>query len=133
MIMLLFPSQTAVDSVASINLDTDMLSSVAAAVLLGMTVALLVGFAASARVESPRIESHWGGFGGTGGGWRMSTSMAYLIGALAFAAMFTALVKPMSRPATASVENRKPAKAALAQAPKPDNPDSVRASPAPVK
>ena len=37
--------------------------------------------------ESPFIETHWGGLGGGLGGWTISRSMAYLIGAIVFASI----------------------------------------------
>jgi hypothetical protein len=35
--------------------------------------------------DLPAFESHWGGFGGGMGGWRLSASMVYLLACLAFA------------------------------------------------
>src|SRR5689334_19618338 len=37
------------------------------------------------RGDVPRIESHWGGFGGGLGGWQISRSLVYLIASLGFA------------------------------------------------
>lgn len=43
----------------------------------GFFIAVLLG-------DAPVVESHWGGLGGTLGGWRVSRSLVYLLGALAF-------------------------------------------------
>jgi len=37
--------------------------------------------------RAPMIESHWGGIGGGGGGWRMSNSLAYLLAMFGIAAL----------------------------------------------
>ncbi len=34
--------------------------------------------------DAPRIDTHWGGFGGGMGGWSISRSLVYLLGALLF-------------------------------------------------
>lgn len=39
----------------------------------------------------PAFESHWGGLGGGLGGWRVSPSLLYLMGALGFASAVVAL------------------------------------------
>lgn len=39
----------------------------------------------------PAFESHWGGLGGGLGGWRVSPSLLYLLGALGFASAVVAL------------------------------------------
>jgi hypothetical protein len=39
------------------------------------------------RGRGPMIESNWGGIGGGGGGWRMSGSLAYLLGMLGTATL----------------------------------------------
>src|SRR6185369_4743846 len=77
--------------------------------LLIVTVALLWAFFTTAQHDPPRIESHWGGLGGSLGGWHMSASMAYLLAAVAFGAMFTTVVAkiPASEgtpPATVTVD-----------------------------
>lgn len=85
---------------------------VAAVMLLGVTVVLLIGMLVSARSESPSVESHWGGFGGGLGGWRISPSLAFLLGAIAFGAMFTTVVRTMADPdVRATREAPKPAAA----------------------
>lgn len=50
----------------------------------------LVAFMWSARVEPLRIETHWGGFGGGIGGWRISSSFVYLLLAIAFVGVLVA-------------------------------------------
>lgn len=70
----------------------------AAAMLLLVMLILLVGFLRTVREDPPRIESHWGGFGGGLGGWRMSASLAYLVAVIAFAAMFTMVVQQSKPP-----------------------------------
>jgi hypothetical protein len=37
------------------------------------------------------VETHWGGFGGAGGGWRLTPALVYLITSLAFLGCATAL------------------------------------------
>lgn len=39
------------------------------------------------RGRGPMIESNWGGIGGGGGGWRMSSSLAYLLGMFGIATL----------------------------------------------
>jgi hypothetical protein len=39
----------------------------------------------------PALERHWGGFGGAGGGWRMSPSLTYLVIAVLFGILLTVL------------------------------------------
>jgi hypothetical protein len=38
---------------------------------------------------APQIETHWGGIGGGLGGWRMSSSLGYLLVAIVLSVMFT--------------------------------------------
>jgi hypothetical protein len=71
-------------------------------VLLGITLMFVWGFIATVRRESPRIESHWGGFGGGLGGWRISESLAYLVGAMVFGALFTTVARDLGSPQSAS-------------------------------
>ena len=54
-------------------------------ILLTLTVFLLVRFMVSLKMDTPRIESHWGGLGGGLGGWEFSHSLAYLLAAVIFA------------------------------------------------
>src|SRR5262249_61640630 len=65
---------------------------VAAAALLLIALILLLGFIQTVRDDPPGIQTHWGGFGGGLGGWRISSSLAFLIGAIAFGAMFAVVV-----------------------------------------
>ena len=76
-----------------------MLRVAAAAVLFFIVAMLLLGFWKTVGEDPPRVDSHWGGFGGGLGGWHMSASLAYLLGALAFAIMFVAVVQP-SKPSS---------------------------------
>jgi hypothetical protein len=61
-------------------------------------VLLVIGvvFATKRFIDADRgqpfgVESHWGGLGGGLGGWRVSPQVIYLVVALAFAGMLTAL------------------------------------------
>ena len=68
---------------------------------LGLPVAVLAGFfglltaffagrfalAVERDPDRPGFESHWGGLGGGLGGWRVSTSLVYLMAAIAFAGL----------------------------------------------
>jgi hypothetical protein len=70
-------------------LRTRMASGDLRAVSVGIIAILVlwffVSFAESLRREgSPTIESHWGGLGGGIGGWRLSLSLVYLLGLIAF-------------------------------------------------
>lgn len=57
--------------------------------LLGASLALFLFFlTAMAQGSSVGIESSWGGFGGGLGGWRISSALAFLLGALFFAGAF---------------------------------------------
>jgi hypothetical protein len=70
----------------------------AAGGLLLIVLFLLAGFWRTVRYDPPRLDSHWGGFGGGLGGWHMSASLAFLLGAIAFGLMFTAVVREPPRP-----------------------------------
>lgn len=62
------------------------------AALLGASLALLfLAVTEIFRGEPPAVESHWGGFGGGLGGWRISSSLAYLLAALFLGGLFGAL------------------------------------------
>jgi hypothetical protein len=69
---------------------------IAAALLLLITLVLLVGFVRTVHKDPPRIVSHWGGFGGGLGGWHISVSLAFLLGTIAFGAMFTVVVRQLA-------------------------------------
>lgn len=47
----------------------------------------VIFFIAVLRGDAPLVETHWGGIGGSLGGWRLSKSLVYFLGALAFGAM----------------------------------------------
>jgi hypothetical protein len=74
--------------------DPAMLRWIGALVLLVVMLLLLREFVRAVRYEPPRIESHWGGIGGGLGGWHISPSLAYLVAAIAFGAMFTTILPP---------------------------------------
>ena len=86
-----------VQSVLSVATSFSWLRWVGAAILLAAALLLLSRFFATVERDPPRFESNWG-FGGSQGGWRMSASLAYLIGAVAFAVMFTIVAKPEPPP-----------------------------------
>jgi hypothetical protein len=54
------------------------------------------------------IESHWGGFGGGLGGWRLSRSLAYLVSAIVLVSIFGLLSSQM----TPILESKRPSGAA---------------------
>ena len=71
--------------------DPEKIYPAVIATLLFMIIGfLLLEFRRSLNIEAPRVETHWGGLGGGLGGWRISASLAYLVAAIAFGAMFTA-------------------------------------------
>lgn len=45
--------------------------------------------------EPPQIETHWGGFGGGGSGWRISPAMVYLVAMLGFGTLTTTLIRDL--------------------------------------
>ncbi|MEX2283837.1 MAG: hypothetical protein WEE89_15235 [Gemmatimonadota bacterium] len=51
-------------------------------------------FLATVRYEPPVIETHWGGFGGGLGGWRISASAIYLLVAMILVGMMTVSMIP---------------------------------------
>lgn len=57
--------------------------------LFGVLTALfaVIFFLSVIRGDAPLVETHWGGIGGSLGGWRLSKSLVYFLGALAFGAM----------------------------------------------
>jgi hypothetical protein len=57
------------------------------ALAAGATGFLCAFFWESIRGGRAQVETHWGGFGGGLRGWRISQSLLYLFGALAFAAL----------------------------------------------
>jgi hypothetical protein len=60
------------------------------ALLGGLTLWFAKRFIDSMRFDGPpRVDSHWGGLGGGLGGWRLSASLVYLIGACAFGVLVT--------------------------------------------
>lgn len=55
-------------------------------------VAIGIGFLNAMEGDGQvSAESHWGGFGGGGGGWRLSRPLSYLIALVFFAGMLAAL------------------------------------------
>ncbi len=64
-----------------------------AATFLGLMALLMTAgfFLSMQNGGSLAVESNWGGFGGGGGGWRLSRSLSYLIGLMFSAGLLTAL------------------------------------------
>jgi hypothetical protein len=61
----------------------------------GLAVWFFTRFADSIQIDgAPHIESHWGGLGGGVGGWRISTSLVYLTGAIAFGIILLLIIDP---------------------------------------
>jgi hypothetical protein len=67
-------------------------------VFFGVLTSILLGLFIneSLREERPRIDTHWGGFGGGLGGWTISRSLVYLCGAVLFGALTALTSYPMS-------------------------------------
>jgi hypothetical protein len=66
----------------------------------GLAVWFFTRFADSIQVDgAPHIESHWGGLGGGVGGWRISSSLVYLAGAIAFGIILLLVIEPPKPPA----------------------------------
>src|SRR5262245_39996121 len=60
--------------------------AVALLFLVFMTVVLVINLVRQiGRGDLPRLDSHWGGFGGGLGGWQISPSLMYLVASIAFA------------------------------------------------
>jgi hypothetical protein len=68
--------------------------------LLGLTAGLFLWRFSEAVKEGdrPRLESHWGGFGGGLGGWEISSSLAYLLVAAALTFLFVLVAVEGTRP-----------------------------------
>lgn len=64
-----------------------------AMVVFGVAMVIIgIGFLRSMEGDGQvAVESHWGGFGGGGGGWRFSRPLSYLIALVFFAGMLAAL------------------------------------------
>jgi hypothetical protein len=85
------------------------------AAVIGVMIFLAAGvyfatqrFLGAERGQPFGVESHWGGLGGGLGGWRVSPQVIYLVAALVFAGMLTALasrtldvLRPAAPPPTA--------------------------------
>lgn len=67
--------------------------AIALLLLLALTVSLVLLFIRSVGVDTPRVESHWGGLGGGLGGWEFSRSLAYLVAAVSFAILSITVLK----------------------------------------
>jgi hypothetical protein len=59
---------------------------------LGALIFLILFVERVQRGGAPKIETHWGGIGGGLGGWRMSSSLGYLIVAIILSACFSMLL-----------------------------------------
>jgi len=101
-----------------------VLAGTVLAALLGASLSLLyLAVTEIFRGEPLAMESHWGGFGGGLGGWRISSSLAYLLGALFLGGLFGTLVLtglrsdiakswlgiPTSAPASGTADDSSPA------------------------
>jgi hypothetical protein len=64
--------------------------TIALAAFAGTFIVMLIR--GLSRGYSPEIASHWGGFGGGVGGWRISPTIVYLIGALFFGSLLALVV-----------------------------------------
>jgi hypothetical protein len=83
-----------------------------AALLVLATLAFSIAlFAEVSRGGSVAIESSWGGFGGSLGGWRLSTGLVYLLAVLFFGAMSMGVIQLVVRPASGATTREAPATA----------------------
>jgi hypothetical protein len=63
------------------------------AVFLAMTMYLAVRlFSVLNKGSTIAVESQWGGFGGSTGGWKFSSALSYLLSALVFGALLSSIV-----------------------------------------
>jgi hypothetical protein len=73
------------------------------ALLLAVLMLVFLGlFVSEARRHPASVDSHWGGFGGGLGGFRISASVLYLLAALSFGTMAVYLLGPRERPSRAA-------------------------------
>jgi hypothetical protein len=76
------------------------------------------------------VESNWGGFGGGGGGWRLSRSLSYLIGLMFSAGLLAALALrevPRQQPnSRATSQTRAPARASTTSEETPSSKDTTK-------
>jgi len=84
-----------------------VLGSLACAFLVAFFIVMLRG-------DVPRLESDLGGFGGGLGGWQLSPSLAFLLGAIALSLCVTLLALRWMSPPTAPDTTGKPAAPSLA-------------------
>jgi hypothetical protein len=75
--------------------------SIAGLVIFGSATALfLIMLFYTMLINVPvQVETHWGGFGGGMGGWRLSPTLAYLVAALVFGGLFTTTLLILRDPA----------------------------------
>lgn len=95
---------------------------VGALIFLGLTAGLFLWRLSEAIKEGdrPRLESHWGGFGGGLGGWEISSSLAYLLVAAALTLLFALVAVQGTRPPRIDPPKelvRDPTKAAVGTSP----------------
>jgi len=64
---------------------------------VGAALSFLLFLIQLVRGDGPQIESHWGGFGGGLGGWRLSPSAALLIITLVLSSMAAMLIAPVPK------------------------------------
>jgi hypothetical protein len=66
-------------------IDTRRIAVIAWGMLAATTAGLFVMFAVNVATSPVELTTHWGGFGGGLGGWRLSPSLSVLIAAVAMA------------------------------------------------
>jgi hypothetical protein len=90
-----------------------LLATVVVILCLGACVAVFLRLVVrAASVDDTVVESHWGGFGGGLGGWRVSPAILYLTVAVCFGALLTTVTLRLVR---------SPARAEVTTAVKPDS------------
>lgn len=80
----------------------DSVAAIAAVVLGGLAIASFGLFVFSLEGgEGVGVESHWGGLGGSVGGWRLTTPLVFLLLTVFFAGAMTAAIGAAQPPAKA--------------------------------
>jgi hypothetical protein len=101
--------------------------------LLGLGAALfLVLFAKNMRLGgAPQIETHWGGIGGGLGGWRMSSSLSYLLVTGVLLLLFSIFFLQFDSRERAEKKEKPPAGATATPTPKASPTPTPKPSPTP--
>ena len=82
-----------VDSGPSVLVRLDFWHAALFAILAGAVLLCVVLFLMATQREGPlSFERNWGGLGGSTGGWEVSDSMTYLVGAVTLGALFLGLI-----------------------------------------